>query len=88
MLQERIGQMAEADLFLPIVVGLIVAYLWLRGLSWSQRRIKNAMQPQVIAQRTSRTPLQVVWSSFVGCLTFGLLLAIPIVIVIIYLVNR
>ncbi len=88
MLQELIGQVVEEDLLLPMMVGFVVAYLWLRGLSWSQRRVKAAMQPQVTIQKTSRTPLQVVWSSFIGCLTLGLLLAIPIVIAILYMINR
>ena len=54
---------------------LIVFILYI-GLRWSYGQMRDAVRPQVVIQKTKRTPLGVVWFSVVGCATFLVLLVI------------
>lgn len=75
--------------WLPWVAGLALVYFWLRGLRWSRRRMSAATQAQTVVAKASRTPLQVVWSSLGGCLSFVVLLLVPILLGLLwFLVSR
>ena len=73
----------------PVDAGALLVFVWVRGLRWSRKRMGAATQPQSVMAKTARTPLQVVLSSALGCLSYGLLLAIPVLAgVILFLLTR
>ncbi len=84
-----IGTALDAAPCVPLVAGALLVFFWVRGLRWSRRRMRAATQLQTVTAKTERTPLQIVLSSALGCLGYGLLLAIPILAgVILFLLTR
>lgn len=84
-----IGTALDSAPCVPLVAGALLVFLWVRGLRWSRRRMSAATQLQTVTAKAARTPLQIVLSSALGCLSYGLLLAIPILAgVILFLLTR